>query len=282
MRKIAAVGRMKAAAREIKAQGRTLGFVPTMGYLHKGHLSLVMESLKKADATVVSIYVNPLQFGPREDFRTYPRDPERDEALLEEAGVDILFHPADSEMYPEGYRTAVEVAGLQDKLCGRSRPGHFKGVTTVVLKLFNIVRPDYAFFGRKDAQQAIILGRMAKDLNLDTEIEVLPIVREEDGLAMSSRNRYLNPMERQSARVLFRSLEKARELLAGGERAAGAVRERMVRLIEKEPLARLDYVEIVDPDTLEAVDTIKGRVLVAAAVFIGNTRLIDNAILEGR
>lgn len=273
---------MKAAAGEIKTQGRILGFVPTMGYLHEGHLSLVRESLKKADATVVSIFVNPLQFGPREDFRRYPRDPERDEALLEEAGVDILFHPADLDMVPDGFRTTVEVSGLQDKLCGRSRPGHFKGVATVVLKLFNIVRPDYAFFGQKDAQQAIILRRMTKDLDLDTKIEIRPIVREEDGLALSSRNMYLNPEERRAALVLFRSLKKAHAMWAAGEREAGSIRGEMLRLIGSEPLARVDYVEIVDSDTLETVDRINGKTLVAVAVLIGNTRLIDNTILGGK
>ncbi|MBN2409645.1 MAG: pantoate--beta-alanine ligase [Candidatus Aminicenantes bacterium] len=282
MKKIAAVERMKAAAGEIKTQGRILGFVPTMGYLHEGHLSLVRESLKKADATVVSIFVNPLQFGPREDFRRYPRDPERDEALLEEAGVDILFHPADLDMVPDGFRTTVEVSGLQDKLCGRSRPGHFKGVATVVLKLFNIVRPDYAFFGQKDAQQAIILRRMTKDLDLDTKIEIRPIVREEDGLALSSRNMYLNPEERRAALVLFRSLKKAHAMWAAGEREAGSIRGEMLRLIGSEPLARVDYVEIVDSDTLETVDRINGKTLVAVAVLIGNTRLIDNTILGGK
>ena len=273
---------MKAAGAEIRAQGRSLGFVPTMGFLHEGHLSLVRESLKRTDATVVSIFVNPLQFGPQEDFRRYPRDPARDETLLEEAGVDILFHPDDLEMYPDGYRTTVEVAELQDKLCGRSRPGHFKGVTTVVLKLFNIIRPDYAFFGRKDAQQATILRRMTEDLNLDLRIEVLPIVRERDGLAMSSRNIYLNPEERRAAPVLFKSLEKAQEMFAGGEKRARFIREEMIRLIASEPLARIDYVEIVAPDSLESVAEIERDVLVAIAVFIGTTRLIDNAFLEGK
>ncbi len=282
MRKIAAVDEMKAAVGDAKAEGRAIGFVPTMGYLHDGHFSLVEESLKKADMTVVSIFVNPLQFGPQEDFQRYPRDPARDEMLLEKRGTDILFQPDDVEMYPEGYRTTVEVSGLQDKLCGRSRPGHFKGVTTVVLKLFHIVRPDCAFFGQKDAQQAIIIRRMAEDLNLDVKIEVLPIVREPDGLAMSSRNAYLSPEERRAARVLFRSLEEARRMFAGGQRAAGPVREQMLRLIESEPLAKVDYAEIINPQTLDPVDKIEKDVLVAVAVFIGRTRLIDNTILAGK
>jgi len=282
VRKIGTVGEMKTAADEIRGCGRTIGFVPTMGYLHEGHLSLVKESRRSAQTTVVSIFVNPLQFGPREDFTRYPRDPGRDETLLEKAGIDILFCPGDLDMYPEGFRTTVEVAGLQDKLCGRSRPGHFKGVATVVLKLFNIVRPDYAFFGQKDAQQAIILKRMAEDLNLDTKIEVLPTIRERDGLAISSRNTYLSPEERRSATVLFKSLEKARRIFGEGERAAGPIRKQVLRMIGNESLARVDYVEIINTRTFEAVDRIEGDVLVAIAVFFGSTRLIDNIILEGK
>ncbi len=282
MKKIAAVDEMRAAAGEAKAEGQTIGFIPTMGYLHDGHLSLVEASLKKADVTVVSIFVNPLQFGPQEDFQRYPRDPARDETLLENSGAGILFQPEDLEMYPEGYRTMVEVSGLQDKLCGRSRPGHFKGVATVVLKLFHIVQPDYAFFGQKDAQQAIILRRMAEDLNLDVRIEVSPIIREPDGLAMSSRNAYLSPEERRAARVLFRSLEEARRMFAGGQRIAEPLRDQMLHLIGSEPLAEVDYVEIVNPRTLDPVDKIEEDVLVAVAVFIGRTRLIDNTILKGK
>jgi pantoate--beta-alanine ligase len=282
VKKIAAVGEMKRAADEIRRGGRAIGFVPTMGYLHEGHLSLVKESRRSAQTTVVSIFVNPLQFGPREDFSRYPRDPGRDETVLEKAGVDILFCPRDIDMYPEGFRTTVEVAGLQEKLCGRSRPGHFKGVATVVLKLFNIVRADYAFFGQKDAQQAIIIRRMAKDLNVETRIEVLPTIREPDGLAISSRNIYLSPEERRSAPVLFRSLEEARRMFGQGERAAGPIREQLLRMIGNETLARVDYVEIVDIRTLETVDRIEGDVLVAVAVFFGSTRLIDNIILEGK
>ena len=266
----------------MRTRGETIGFVPTMGFLHEGHLSLVRESKKRTDKTVVSIFINPLQFGPKEDFLTYPRDPDGDEALLEKAGVDILFRPGDIDMYPEGYRTTVEVTGLQDKLCGRSRPGHFKGVATVVLKLLNIVRPDLAFFGQKDAQQSIILRRMAEDLALDVKLVILPIVREADGLAVSSRNIYLKPEERLSSLVLFKSLEECRRMFAGGAKEASVIRERMLRMISEEPLARVDYVEIVDPRTLDPVDRIEGEVLVAVAVFIGSTRLIDNTILEGK
>jgi len=279
MRTVNTIAGMKAAAIEARSKGKTIGFVPTMGYLHEGHLSLVRESRKSADVTVVSIFVNPLQFGPQEDFRRYPRDPERDAALLEKEGVDILFLPENREMYPEGYRTSVEVAGLQDKLCGRSRPGHFRGVATVVLKLFNIVRPDYAFFGQKDAQQVVILQKMVQDLNADMEIRAMPIIREPDGLAMSSRNAYLSAEERRAALVLSSSLGEARRMFENGERAAGPIRERLSSAIAAESLARIDYVEIVDPSSLEPVERIDGEALVALAVYIGKTRLIDNEIL---
>jgi pantoate--beta-alanine ligase len=279
MRTVNTIAGMKAAAIEARSKGKTIGFVPTMGYLHEGHLSLVRESRKSADVTVVSIFVNPLQFGPQEDFRRYPRDPERDAALLEKEGVDILFLPENREMYPEGYRTSVEVAGLQEKLCGRSRPGHFRGVATVVLKLFNIVRPDCAFFGQKDAQQVVILQKMVQDLNTDMEIRAMPIIREPDGLAMSSRNAYLSAEERRAALVLSSSLGEARRMFENGERAAGPIRERLSSAIAAESLARIDYVEIVDPSSLEPVERIDGEALVALAVYIGKTRLMDNEIL---
>jgi len=280
MRTVTTIAGMKAAVAELRARGRTIGFVPTMGYLHEGHLSLVRECRKSTDVTIVSIFVNPLQFGPQEDFRRYPRDPERDASLLEKEGVDILFLPEDREVYPHGFRTSVEVAGLQDKLCGRSRPGHFRGVTTVVLKLFNIVRPDCAFFGQKDAQQVFILRRMAEDLNVGVDIRVMPIVRDPDGLALSSRNSYLSAEERRAALVLFRSLEEARRMYENGERAASQIRERLLRLIAAEPLARIDYVDIVDPGSLDPVEKVKGEALVALAVYVGKTRLIDNTILR--
>jgi pantoate--beta-alanine ligase len=279
MRTVTTVSGMKALLAGRRAQGRTIGFVPTMGGLHEGHLSLVRECRKCADVTVVSIFVNPLQFGPQEDFRRYPRDPERDGALLEGEGVDILFVPEDLEMYPPGFCSSVEVAGLQDKLCGRSRPGHFRGVATVVLKLFQIVRPDLAFFGQKDAQQAVILRRMGEDLNLGVDIRVMPIVRETDGLAMSSRNIYLNAEERRAATVLFRSLEQARRMFDEGERNAASIREHVLRTLASEPLARLDYAEVVDPGSLEPIERIEGQTLVALAVYVGRTRLIDNMTL---
>jgi pantoate--beta-alanine ligase len=276
----ATVREMKALSREWKKQGRRIGFVPTMGYLHEGHLSLVRESKRSADVTVVSIFVNPAQFGPQEDFDRYPRDIGRDRALLESEGVDCLFLPEAREMYPPGYRTYVEVHGLQDRLCGRSRPGHFRGVATVVLKLFNIVSPDVAFFGWKDAQQALLLRRMAEDLDLDTRLVMCPIVREADGLAMSSRNSYLSPEERAAALVLSRSLAAAERMIREGERDAGRVVAAVKEMIAREPLARVDYVEIVDEAGLEPVATVRGDVIIALAVYFDRTRLIDNVRLR--
>lgn len=263
----------------LKSQGKQIGFVPTMGYLHDGHLSLVRESLKKTDITVVSIFVNPTQFSPQEDFNHYPRDRNHDFAILEKEGVDYLFVPSVEEMYPEGYRTYVEVQGLQDRLCGRSRPGHFRGVCTVVLKFFHIVQPDMAFFGQKDAQQAAILKRMTNDLDLDVQVEVLPIVRDRDGLALSSRNVNLNPEERKAALVLSRSLNEARRLIDRGERDSALLIQKIQSLILSEPYTRIDYVEIVNMDMLQAVSKVKGKCMIALAVYVGKTRLIDNTIV---
>ncbi|MEW5901830.1 MAG: pantoate--beta-alanine ligase [Acidobacteriota bacterium] len=280
MTRVTKIAEMKAAVRALKARRKTIGFVPTMGYLHEGHLSLVRESRRRSKATVVSIFVNPLQFGPLEDFREYPRDLARDARILENEGVDYLFCPRDSEMYPRGYKATVEVAGLQDTLCGRSRPGHFRGVATVVLKLFHIVAPDEAFFGQKDAQQAVILKRMVEDLNLDVRIRVLPTVRDRDGLALSSRNTYLSAEERRAALVLFRSLEEAKRMFAAGERRTAPIIKRMRALVAAEPLARVDYIEAVHLEDLSQAAVIKREVLIALAVFIGSTRLIDNVILR--
>ena len=280
MHVVESLAEMKALARAWRRAGRTIGFVPTMGYLHEGHLSLVRESKARADVTVVSIFVNPTQFGPNEDFQKYPRDLAKDKAYLETGGVDCLFYPAAAEVYPPGYRTAVEVTGLQDKLCGRSRPGHFRGVATVVFKLFEVVRPDLAFFGAKDAQQVLIIRRMAADLDLDLEIVTCPIVREPDGLALSSRNAYLDPEERKAALVLSTSLRWAERSVAAGERDAARLAAGIRSVIEAEPLARIDYVEAVDPETLEPVAEVRGEVLVALAVFFGSTRLIDNTRLR--
>jgi pantoate--beta-alanine ligase len=263
-----------------KSRGMSIGLVPTMGYLHEGHLSLVRQSLQKADVTVVSIFVNPAQFGPREDFKEYPRDLNRDSEILEREGVDYLFVPEAGEMYPPGYKTYVEVHDLQDKLCGRFRPGHFRGVCTVVLKLFNIINPDISFFGQKDAQQAIILKRMVKELNLNVNIEVSPIIREEDGLALSSRNKYLTQEERKAALVLSKSLEEAQSMMEKGQRDSAAIIRRMKEIIGREPLARVEYLGIVEMDELKPITKIEKEALAALAVFIGKVRLIDNTILR--
>jgi pantoate--beta-alanine ligase len=280
MKVVTSVAGMKALARRWKKEGKSIGFVPTMGYLHEGHLSLVRESKKRADVTVVSIFVNPAQFGPNEDFKKYPRDLEKDSAYLEKGGVDCLFYPDAAEIYPPGYRTYVEVRGLQDRLCGKARPGHFQGVATVVLKLFDIVGPGLAFFGAKDAQQVLIIGKMVADLDLDTEVVTCPLVRDPDGLALSSRNAYLSPEERKAALVLSISLRWAERAVAAGERDTAKVIAGIRAAIEAEPLARVDYVEAVDPVNLDPVAEIRGDVLIALAVFVGSTRLIDNIRLH--
>jgi pantoate--beta-alanine ligase len=258
----------------------TVGFVPTMGYLHEGHLALVKQARIENSAVIVSIYVNPTQFGPREDFGAYPRELNRDLELLREEGVDIAFVPSDEEMYPPEFSSWVDVEKVTERLEGASRPGHFRGVATVVAKLFNIVQPTKAYFGQKDAQQAVVIKRMVADLNLGIEIVVVPTVRESDGLAMSSRNIYLSPGERQAATVLFRALTLARQLRQGGEKDAGKIRRQMTSLIQKEPLAQIDYVSIADAETLEELNLIDRPALASLAVRIGKTRLIDNMPLE--
>ncbi|HAG07039.1 MAG: Pantothenate synthetase [Clostridia bacterium 62_21] len=265
--------------RAARAEG-LVGLVPTMGYFHDGHLALMHRARSECRTVVVSIYVNPLQFGPREDFRSYPRDPERDLRLAEGAGVDMVFMPDDGEMYPPGYATYVEVEGLTDKLCGRSRPGHFRGVATVVTKLFNIVRPDRAYFGEKDFQQALVIRRLAADLNLDLEIITVPTVREPDGLAMSSRNVYLSPAEREAATVLYRSLVKARDAILAGERTPERVRHILAATIAAEPLADLDYAEVYGLPWLAGLDRLEGEVLLAVAARVGRARLIDNLVVK--
>jgi len=272
---------MKAACRQAQRSGKTLGFVPTMGALHEGHLSLVRASKARCDVTAVSIFVNPLQFGPSEDLAKYPRSLERDAQLLEQLGVDLLFIPSVDEMYPPGAKTYVLVDELSDKLDGLSRPGHFRGVATVVAKLFEIVHPDFAFFGQKDAVQVAVLRKMASDLNLDVELVVCPIVREADGLAMSSRNAYLTPEQRQQALVLHRSLMKVQAAAEAGERDAAKLIEIGKQVIAEEPGARLDYFAIVDPNMLDPVADISRGALVAVAAYLGTTRLIDNVLLTG-
>jgi pantoate--beta-alanine ligase len=282
MKLIHSVAEMKAHCREIARSGRTLGFVPTMGALHEGHASLVRAGKAQCDATAVSIFVNPLQFGPTEDLAKYPRTPERDSQILEALGVDVLFMPAASEMYPAGATTHVEVGGLSDRLDGLSRPGHFRGVATVVAKLFEIVRPDFAFFGQKDAAQVAVLRRMVRDLDMDVKLIVCPIIRGPDGLAMSSRNAYLTLEHRKQALVLHRSLAQIQQAVEAGERDASKLAELGKSLIAEEPAARLDYFAIVDPESLEPVSDVSRGALVAVAAFIGATRLIDNVLLPAR
>lgn len=268
---------MKAVRRRLTAP---VGLVPTMGYLHEGHLSLVRRARAENRSLVVSIFVNPTQFGPREDFRTYPRDTGRDLALLEKEKTDVVFIPTAEEMYPPGFDSWVEVAGVTERLEGASRPGHFRGVTTVCAKLFNTIQPDLAYFGQKDAQQAIVIRKMVADLNMNLKVVTLATIREPDGLAMSSRNTYLNPEERKAALVLYRALKLAQKLSSAGETDAARIRWEMLALIKKEPLARVDYVSLVDAETLEELDKIKPSTLASLAVKIGTTRLIDNVVLE--
>ncbi|MFW6105581.1 MAG: pantoate--beta-alanine ligase [Chloroflexota bacterium] len=258
----------------------TVGFVPTMGYLHEGHLALVRQARIENSAVIVSIYVNPTQFGPREDFGAYPRDLDRDLELLRGEGVDIVFIPSDDQMYSPEFSTWVDVEKVSERLEGTSRPGHFRGVATVVAKLFNIVQPTKAYFGQKDAQQVVVIKRMVTDLNMGIEIVVVPTVRESDNLAMSSRNIYLSPEERKAATVLFKALTLARKLRLGGEKDAGKIRRQMTALIQKEPLAQIDYVSIADAETLEELNLIDRPPLASLAVRIGKTRLIDNLTLE--
>ncbi len=279
MKIITAVAEMQRTAESLRNSGKRIGFVPTMGFLHDGHLSLVREAEKHADVTVMSIFVNPTQFGPHEDFEDYPRDFERDVALAQSVGCDIIFYPDRHEMYPDPYLTYVTVEKLTSVLCGASRPTHFRGVTTIVAKLFNIVKPHVAVFGQKDAQQAIVIKRMTADLNFDIKIIVAPIVREPDGLAMSSRNTYLLPHQRQQAVALYQSLQLARKMIDQGERDAKIIQQAMRSLIEQQPDAQIDYIELVDTTNLEPLQRLQGEVLIALAVKIGKPRLIDNIIV---
>jgi len=271
---------MRAASRAARLGGLRVGLVPTMGALHEGHLALVRAAKQQCDAVIVSIFVNPLQFGPLEDLTKYPRTFERDCELLNKEEVDFVFAPSLEEMYPEKAVTYVTVEVMSERLCGRSRPGHFQGVTTVVSKLFHIVEPDLAFFGQKDAAQAAIIRRMVRDLDFPVEIIVCPIVREPDGLAMSSRNVYLNPQERQSARVLHRALQEIRSRFEQGERKSAGLIDAGKNVLAQEPGVRLDYLQIVDPDTLDPMKEINYTALIAVAAFVGTTRLIDNILLD--
>ncbi len=271
-----------AVSKEAHRAGQRVGFVPTMGALHEGHLSLVRTARKQSDVVIASVFVNPKQFGPNEDFSKYPRDAEKDSAMLAAEKTDYLFMPSVEEMYPAGATSWVTVEGLSEKLDGRSRPGHFNGVTTVVAKLFNIVQPDFAFFGQKDAAQVAVVSKMVRDLNFDVRIVVCSIVREADGLAMSSRNAYLNPQQRRQALVLYRSLMRVQMLADSGENNAARLKVAGEQVIAEESAVKLDYFEIVNQETLDPVADITGGALVAVAAHVGNTRLIDNIVVHGK
>lgn len=275
---VSTVCETRAQVKEWKNQGLTVGLVPTMGYLHEGHQSLIKKAVEENDRVVVSVFVNPIQFAPNEDLETYPRDLEADKRLCDSTGADLIFHPTPDEMYPDGFSTHIQMDNLTKELCGKTRPTHFGGVCTVVGKLFNIVQPDKAYFGQKDAQQLAIIKRMVRDLNFDIEIIGCPIIREPDGLAKSSRNTYLNADERKAALILSKAIKLGEELVADGERNALTVIKAMTDKINTEPLARIDYVNVVDALSIEPLDVVKGEVLVAIAVYIGKTRLIDNFI----
>lgn len=279
MEVITTVGTMKSYVRALKQKGETICLVPTMGFLHEGHLELMRAGRKMADHLVISIFVNPAQFGPTEDLAKYPRDFDRDRELSEGVGVECIFFPAVSEMYPDGYATYINVEEITSRLCGIARPTHFRGVTTVVAKLFNIIEPDVSVFGEKDYQQLTVIRRMVADLNMNVKVSSHPTVRETDGLAMSSRNKYLNPQQRKDALVLSRALKKAQELINKGERDAGKIRQTALDIISSAPDTAVDYVEIVHPESLETIHLIESRAVMALAVKIGNTRLIDNVEL---
>lgn len=271
---------MKLLVNDAKTAGDVIGLIPTMGYFHEGHLNLMREARKDCDLVVVSLFVNPLQFGPGEDLAEYPRDFDRDTRLAEEVGVDVIFAPQPEEMYSPGHCTYVDVENITQCLCGLSRPGHFRGVATVVAKLFNIVEPAKAYFGQKDAQQVMVIEQMVRDLNMNLKVISVPIVREDDGLAMSSRNVYLNPEERKSATVLYRSLREAEEKINAGETDPVKLRQQIINRISSEALADIDYVELLSVPGLRPMEIVRGRVLIALAVRFGKTRLIDNTIVE--
>lgn len=280
MKIIRHISEMQKLADEERKRGRIIGFVPTMGYLHEGHLSLMRIARPKCNTLVVSIFVNPTQFGPGEDLNRYPRDFARDENLCRQEKVDVIFYPNPEEMYPKPYLTLIHVKKLTETMCGASRPGHFDGVATVVGKLFNIVKPHFAVFGEKDYQQALVIRQMVNDLNFDVQILTGPIIREEDGLAMSSRNEYLTGEKRRDALILVKSLQLAQKRILEGKRKASEIREEMEQLIRQVPTAKIDYIAIVDAETLEPVEEIRPNTLIALAVFIDHTRLIDNTVIK--
>jgi len=279
MKIIHSINQMASVSKRLRADGQAIGFVPTMGALHEGHLSLMRKARKENDVVVVSIFVNPIQFGPKEDYRRYPRNLRQDARLCSKEGTDIIFYPQVKDIYPQGYKTYVDVDDLSKVLCGKFRPGHFKGVATVVTKLFNIVNPDIAYFGQKDAQQAIIIQRMAKDLNMPVSIKVMPTVREKDGLALSSRNAYLSKEQRKDAAVLYQALNLARDLIKQGNRDPFNIIHKMKQLIKRKKSAKIQYISILDLKDLKTLARIKGKVLVALAVWIGKIRLVDNIMV---
>jgi len=277
---IKSINSVKKQIKKAKKTGKSIGLVPTMGYFHEGHLSLIRKAVKECAIVVMSIFVNPTQFGPGEDYLRYPRDSRRDLHLAEKEGVDIVFAPSAKSMYPNGYQTYVNVEKMSKVLCGISRPSHFRGVTSVVAKLFNIIEPDIAYFGGKDAQQAIIIDRMVKDLNMNVKLKVLPIIREKDGLAMSSRNTYLNKMDRKNAAILYKSLKGAKRLINSGIRDTNRIIHTMRKMIKSVPHAQIDYISVVDAKDLKPVKRLKGKILIALAVYFEKTRLIDNVIIK--
>lgn len=280
MKVVSTIEDVRAQVKAWKKEGCTIGYVPTMGYLHEGHASLMERARKENDKVVVSIFVNPMQFGPTEDLASYPRDLEKDSILCEKMGVDLIFHPEPEEMYHEGFSSFVDMTVLTEELCGLSRPVHFRGVCTVVCKFFHIVTPDRAYFGQKDAQQLAVIRHMVDDLSMDIEIVGCPIVREEDGLAKSSRNTYLSAEERKAALILSKSIALGKKMAEDGEKDTTTIVNAMIKLIETEPLAKIDYVKAVDGLTMQQIKEVKKPMLVAIAVYVGKTRLIDNFILE--
>ena len=280
MKVVGTIKEVRELVKEWKKNGETVGFVPTMGYLHEGHGSLITKARENNDKVVVSIFVNPMQFGPTEDLDSYPRDLEKDSKFCESLGADLIFHPEPEEMYHKDFSSYVDMSVLTEELCGLSRPVHFRGVCTVVTKLFNIVQPDNAYFGQKDAQQLAIIKHMVQDLNMDINVVGCPIVREEDGLAKSSRNTYLSPEERKAALILSKTVKLAKELIDAGEKDADVVVAKMKENIETEPMAKIDYVKAVNGLTMQQQKEIKAPMLIAMAVYIGKTRLIDNMILD--
>ncbi|MBM3253080.1 MAG: pantoate--beta-alanine ligase [Candidatus Omnitrophica bacterium] len=276
MKVIKDITNMSEWSRFQKKNGKKIGFIPTMGYLHKGHLSLARKAKKECDVVVMSIFVNPIQFGPKEDFKRYPRDFERDCNLAKSIGVDLIFYPEAKKMYPKNFLTYINAEELTETLCGKSRPTHFKGVTTVVAKLFNIVQPDIAYFGQKDAQQAIIIKKMVEDLNFPLKIKIMPTIREKDGLAMSSRNAYLSKTERKDATIIYEALRSAKKLILSGELNTDVVKSYIKKLLGKKKSIKIDYIEIVDAKNLKKLKKFSRKALIAIAVFLGKTRLIDN------